>query len=65
MSWSKYTRVSACIDQLIDNSESNYVYLSKTLEAENCEHLNVQQNFTHFAESTVGDEHWEVVFFNG
>jgi hypothetical protein len=54
--------MSASIDQLIDTSKSNYVYLSKTLEAENCEHLSLQQNFTRFAESTVGDEHWEVVF---
>lgn len=52
----------ACIDQLIDPSKYDYVYLSKFLQAENCEPLPVVQSFLYFAEGVRGDGRYEVVY---
>jgi hypothetical protein len=52
----------SCIDELVDPSSYDYVYLSKLLRVDNCRPASSPRTFPYYAESVRGDERFEVVY---
>lgn len=51
----------ACVTDLLEPSEYDYVYFSKTLQADNCELLPIPQSFMYFVDSVRADGRYEIV----
>lgn len=52
----------ACVDELIEPSNYDYIYLSKVLRVDNCKPLASARVFTYFVESARADNRYEVVY---
>ena len=57
-----YEGQPSCIDDLMDPSEYDFVYLSKLLRVNNCRPLVPQINFPYFVETVRGDERYDIVY---
>lgn len=53
---------SACVDELIEPSNYDYIYLSKVLRVDNCKPLASARVFTYFVESARADSRYEVIY---
>lgn len=52
----------ACVDELIEPSNYDYIYLSKVLRVDNCKPLASARVFTYFVESARAGSRYEVVY---
>lgn len=59
-----YDAHPSCIDELLDPSEYDFVYLSKTLRVNNCRPIDPQKNFPYFVEKVHEDKQYEVLYDN-
>ncbi len=59
-----YENGPSCVDDLIDPSEYDYVYLSKILQVNNCRPLTPQKTFPYFVESVREDMRFAVEYEN-
>jgi hypothetical protein len=57
-----YSEGPSCVDDLIDSSEYDYVYLSKTLRVENCRPISSTRIFPHFMENVRSENRYEIVY---
>ncbi|HKI53672.1 MAG TPA: hypothetical protein VJ987_06075, partial [Anaerolineales bacterium] len=57
-----YSEDPSCINDLIDPSEYDYVYLSRVLHVDNCRPISSLRTFPNFLESVQADERYEVVY---
>jgi len=57
-----YSEDPSCINGVIDSSEYDYVYLSKTLRVDNCRPIPSLRTFSYFLEGVRAGERYEVVY---